>query len=113
MPGTFEAPAVVDLTIKRGDDASRKIVLNLDGAPLNVSGGTMRFTADDDAGGVIGPIVCTVGGGSNNEITIPFTPTETATVGNYHYDIEHETAGGEKYTYIEGTLEITDDVTDV
>jgi hypothetical protein len=106
---TFRKPANIELSLVRGDSRTWRFDVTLDGAPINLSAGTVKFQAEDGQGTTIGPIAGSVAGAGNNEVTISFTPTDTAVVGDYDYDIQHA-SGTDRYTYVEGVLHITQDV---
>ena len=106
---TFRKPASIELSITRGDSRTWKFTITLDGAPLDVSAGSIAFKATDGQGNTIGPITGSVAGAGSNEVTFSFVPGDTGTVGDYDYDVQ-QTVTTDRYTYVEGVLHITQDV---
>lgn len=105
--------------IYRGDDRDLNITFtNAAGAPLDITGYSVWFTAKTDpllpdGSAILQSIVSTFTSPTSGTATIPITHTQTSglVAGQYYYDIQYKTAGSKIYTAVNDFLIVTNDVT--
>ncbi len=108
----------VNLQIKRGDTWSRIIIFeNEDKERLDITGWTVFFTVkikidDPDSAAIISKTITTFSNPTNGEAEISLTSTDTAQEReSYLFDIQVKTNNNEIITVLEGTITITQDIT--
>ena len=91
----------------RGDTYSIKATLTKDDVPVDFSSGnsTAKFSF---AKGTKYTSIPGANGNSSGQVSFPF-PSD-ATQGDYVYDIQVTSAGGEIQTFVQDTLTILDDI---
>ena len=100
----------VDFEVKRDRTFTRSVAVKLNGAPVDLTGWTLRFVARVRAGDAGTPIVDkSVAMDSDGVSTITLTAAETAalTAGRYPYDV-HRRNGAEAVPMFEGLLIVED-----
>jgi hypothetical protein len=107
VDGEFRHPPA----IRRGDTYSAPIVINENGAPLNVSASTWRAQLRSLDGVLIIAFTVVVTGAGGNVVTISLTKTQTEALvpGNYQWDLE-ETVAGAVDTWAGGDARVDPDI---
>jgi hypothetical protein len=111
--------ATLNLTFPQGATWSLALTWNDDdGDPINLTGYTARMQVRITYGAAATILSLANGsgitlGGAAGTITLSVAATTTATVnsGTYVYDLELQSGGGEVTRLVEGTLEVTPEVT--
>lgn len=105
------------LKVKRGDTKTWTLYFyDENGGYVDITGYTIFFTAktnpsDVDASAIISKTITSHSNPTSGETTISLTTTDTANVASLVFDIQVKTATGDIYTILEGTLNISKDVT--
>lgn len=111
--------ATLNLTFPQGATWSLALTWNDDGGdPINLTGyaARMQVRASYDAAATALSLANGSGitlGGAAGAITlsVPASTTTTVNPGTYVYDLELQSSGGEVTRLVEGTLEVTPEVT--
>lgn len=110
--------AVYPFTAGQGETFDRTITWEIDGTPVNLTGYTarMQIRKTHKSTSAVVSLTSSSGltlGGSAGTIQIVISATATAalTAGKYVYDLELVSAGGIVTRVIEGTFELTPEVT--
>lgn len=108
-------PSLHTIRVWRNDTLAINFVLDIDGAPIDLSGCTVRMHVRPDYGsntlslGLTEGNGITVSGTSHN--TIEVYKQITLSSGTYVYDLEVQSADGGVKTYVNGDFIISEDAT--
>lgn len=106
----------MDIERKRGDTYPIEIVVNADGAPLNVTGTSLILTVDPEkapltAAANLFQLNGVVTDGPNGRVAFTPTPVQMDHVGKFYFDIQMTDGTGAKRTVAEGKFIFTQDIT--
>jgi len=112
------AAGELNLAVEQGTTFSQTLTWKIDGTAVNLTGYTARMQARDDvtSSTTILSLTQAAGltlGGVAGTIIIALTATATAALvaGNYVYDLELVSSGGVVTRLVQGTLEVSAEVT--
>lgn len=100
-------------TIYRGDTALFRLdVKDRIKGPVDVTGWDFVLSCARQAGGTVAfSVAGTIKEAVNGIVEFELTPTETASVGRFFYDVQGSALGGRVYTVDSGEIDIIQDVT--
>ena len=98
----------VNLFVTRGDHATKTFTVLDNGSNYDTSTSTLVLTIKSTATGA--ELHSITGTGGDGTMSFDFTPTETANVGTYVYDIQETTVGSDVRTLVIGNLYVRQDV---
>lgn len=100
-------------TIFRGDTALFRLdVKDRLKGPVNIEGWTFKFSCAKQVGGTVAFTANgTITDAEAGSVSFELTPTETASVGRFFYDVQGNAPGGQVYTVDSGVIDILQDIT--
>ena len=100
-------------TIYRGDTANFRLeVKDYLGEATDISGWTFVLSAARKRGGIVAFTSSgVIEDSANGIVNFALTPTKTATVGKYFYDVQATTGSSDVHTVATGEIDIVQDVT--
>lgn len=112
--GSDFRPGKLDIKIWRNDTWIQVYALTANDVPINISGATVNIQVRKGCDGTLALSVtngngATIGGASNNEITV--NKLVNIDKGTYKWDMQVTQVGGTVRTYLEGQFIVYDDVT--
>lgn len=108
-------PAKHDIKVWRNDTLAINFELSIDGAPIDLSGATIRMQVRPEVGSNTVTLALTEGdgitvtGSSHNMVEVKKLITTAA--GSYVYDLESQFSNGDVKTYVKGNFVISQDIT--
>lgn len=107
------------ITLKRGNDRNLKATVTKDGAAVNVTGWSVRFTVkskptDADADAIINKLITSIPSPEAGIINIPINAadTESKAIGLYVFDLLVLDAAGKKHNSDTGEFVLVQEITD-
>ena len=100
----------VDIEVYKDRDATRKFIVTVDSAPVDISDGTINLLyVAEDGDPTEKTVLGTVGGTNSNEVTFILPKADLGVIGLYEYKVIQTPSAGDDIPWFFGNISIIDE----